>query len=70
MDGVFELQDSYTKHRDVFDDDIRFMYEVLKGQSRAPEMDIDVELHKMMKDFKTWRKQFEVQRSVDCLVPL
>ena len=54
----------------MFNDDVRFMYEVLKGQSRAPEMDIDVELHKMMKDFKTWRKQFEVNASVDGPVPL
>lgn len=36
------------------------MREVLSGLSRAPEMDIEVELNNINKDFKLWRKQFEV----------
>jgi len=52
------LKDSYTKHTSVFEDDVRFMREVLEGKSRAPEMDIEVELHKMMSGLKNWGSEF------------
>lgn len=52
------LRDSYAKHTSVFEDDVRFMREVLEGKSRAPEMDIEVELHKMLSDLKNWGREF------------
>jgi len=53
------IKESYVQQTDIFDDDLKFMREVLNGTSHAPEMDIEVELDRLMKDFKVWRKQFE-----------
>lgn len=53
------VKESYAQQTEVFDDDLRFMREVLNGLSHAPEMDVEVELDRIMKDFKVWKKQFE-----------
>ena len=37
------------------------MREVLDGKSHAPEMDIEEELCNVIRDFKAWKKQFDVR---------
>jgi len=68
------VKETYAQQTEVFDDDLKFMREVLSGASHAPEMDVEVELDKLVKDFKAWRKQFEesvksLQASLKPIIP-